>query len=752
MTEKRPAIHLSHLTRLCLGLGALTFTSASMAQALEEVVVTALRVESNVQKTPIAMEVLDSDALKDQGIVNVATLAAVSPSVNITGFGGGTVLTVRGVSSRDTTEIGDPAVVVSVDGFYQDRSYALGLSQYDLARMEILRGPQGTLYGRNATGGAINMFTVRPSKEAGGYAQADFGNYGAINAEGAINVPFGDRVQMRASFGSLYHDGYRDGGFFGKMDDANSRSGRLQFAFQPTENLDLWILAQHTKQTSLGNSANLRGYNVLPATTCNMVAAGAVPARTGPCQLVNHSAIPELGDPQVYTKYYMSQLNLDDTVVKWNATLRTPIATITYLGGYDRLDWDSYNPGATFPSPLNVATVQANFATVYNQTEKPRTTNHELRFQSVDPDARLTWQFGAFYFKNDNDLDSFNQRPNGTANPTPVIHFIYDVGIKSLAEMAQVAFKVTDDFKVTAGFRHNKDEKSRQGYFGGFQYLPPTQPLVISPGSDISKNTYHLGLDWQLNPDSLLYAKYGTGYKSGGFTDIAPYGPEEIKTYEVGSKNRFFNNQVQLNLSAYRSDYSGQQVQQIVQGGGGLKIENAGETKLQGLEAELTMSSDLGQLEFNLAYLDAEFTKFDLAYGAPVFDVTRQAWASLATVNVDLSGNRPQQAPEWTIGAAVQRSFNVWDGELTTRVQTKYQTEQFYTFFNRPDDMQKAYATINFLATYAPTGSPWQFQAYVNNLSNETVFSNAGPNDRSFVYSYTYQAPRTYGGRVSYKW
>lgn len=752
MNQGNPATYRTHLTRLCLGLGALTFSASALSQALEEVVVTAMRVESNVQRTPIAMEVLDSDALKDQGIVNVATLAAVSPSVNITGYGGGTVLTVRGISSRDTTEIGDPAVVVSVDGFYQDRSYALGLSQYDLARLEILRGPQGTLYGRNATGGAINMFTVRPDREAGGYGQVDFGSYGTLNAEGAVNVPFSERVQMRVSFGTLYHDGYRNGGFFGKMDDANSRSGRLQFAFQPTDNLDLWILTQHTKQTSLGNSANSRGYVALPATTCNLPAAGAVPARTGPCQQVDHSAIPELGDPQEYAKSGFSQLNLDDTVVKWNATYRAPIATITYLGGYNRLNWDSWNPGYTYPSPINVATPIAPFATVYNQTEKPRTTNHELRFQSVNPDARFTWQFGAFYFKNDNKLDSFNQRPNATPNPTPIIHFIYDVGIESLAEMAQVAFKVTDDFKVTAGFRHNKDEKSRQGYFGAFQNLPPTQPLVISPGSDLSENTYHLGLDWQFSPDSLLYAKYGTGYKSGGFTDVAPYGPEEIKTYEVGSKNRFFNNQVQLNLSAYRSDYTGQQVQQIVQGGGGLRIENAGETRIQGLEAELSMSSDLGQLDFNLAYLDAEFQKFDLAYGAPVFDVNRNAWASLATVNVDLAGNRPQQAPEWTIGAAVQRSFNVWDGQLTTRVQTKYQTEQFYTFFNRPDDKQDSYATVNFLGTYAPNGSPWQFQAYVNNLSDEVVFSNAGPNDRAFVYAYTYQAPRTYGGRVSYKW
>jgi len=702
-----------------------------MGQALEEVVVTALRVETNVQKTPISMEVLDSDALKDQGIVNVTTLAAVSPSVSISGVGGGTVLTVRGISSRDTTEIGDPAVVVSVDGFYQDRAYALGLSQYDLGRMEILRGPQGTLYGRNATGGAINMFTVRPGKEAGGYAQVDFGNYGMLNAEGAMNVPFSDKFQMRAAFGTLYHDGYRDGGFWGKSDDANSRSGRIQFAYQVTDNFDLWLLAQHTKQTGLGTHSKQIPY---------VVDSGG---------FVVHSAIPPLGDTQNYEKANFSQLNLDDTVFKFNATYRAPFATITYLAGYDRLDYDSYAPAFNYNTPSNVANPTF-FASIFNQTEKPRTTNHELRFASANPDARFTWQAGAFYFNNDNLLNSHNLRPNGTSSPGTVIHFIYDVNIKSVAEMAQVAFKVTDDFKVTAGFRHNQDNKTRVGNIFFTQFLAPGTPPVVSPESDISKNTYHLGLDWQVNPDSLLYAKYGTGYKSGGFTDVAPYGPEEIKTFEIGSKNRFFNNQMQLNVSAYRSDYTGQQVQQIVSGGGGLKIENAGETRLQGLEADLTMSSDVGQLEFNLAYLDAEFTKFDLAYGAPNFNGT--AWINLPTVNVNLAGNKPQQAPEWTIGAAVQRSFSVWNGELTTRVQTKYQSEQFFTFFNRPDDKQDSFATINFLATYAPQGSPWQFQAFVNNLSDETVFSSAGPNDRNHVYAYSYQPPRTYGGRINYKW
>lgn len=721
----------THLTRMCLGLGALTFSAAALTQELEEVVVTALRVESNAQRTPIAMDVLNSDALKDQGITNVTALAAVSPSVNVTGYGGGTVVTMRGISSRDTTEIGDPAVVVSVDGFYQDRSYALGLTQYDLERMEVLRGPQGTLYGRNATGGAINMYTVRPAKEPGGHVQLEFGNFGTLNSEGAANLVFGDRVQMRASFGTQYHDGYRNGGFFGKMDDANARSGRLQFAFQPTDNLELRVTAQQTEQTGLGNSSVQIPY----------VVDGA--------GFVIHSSIPPLGDPENYPKPQYSQLDLSDTMFRWDAVYTAPFATITYLGGYNKLEWDSWNPAFNYQTPANVAN-PVWFPSVYNQTEEPTTTNHELRLTSVDPDARFTWQLGVFYFKNDNHLDSFNQRPNGTTSPTPIIHFIYDVGIESLAEMAQVAFRVTDDFKVTGGIRHNDDEKSRQGYIGPFQYFPATQPLIVSPGSDISKNTYHIGLDWQVSPASLVYAKFATGYKSGGFTDIAPYGPEEIDTFEIGAKNRFLNDRLQVNLAAYRSDYTGQQVQQIVTGGGGLRIENAGETRIQGLEADLALGFEAGQIELNVAYLDAEFTKFDLAYGAPNYNGT--AWINLPTVNVNLAGNRPQQAPEWTIGAAVQRSFNILDGSLTTRVQTKYQTEQFYTFFNRPNDMQDSYATINFLGTFVPNGSPWQLQVYVNNLSDETVFSNAGPNDRAHVYAYTYQPPRTFGGRVSYKW
>jgi iron complex outermembrane receptor protein len=609
-----------------------TAQEAQGAGELDEVIVTAERVQSTAQRTAISMEVMDSDAIKSEGVTSIHTLSQVSPSVNVTGFGGGTVVTVRGISSRDTTEIGDPAVVVSYDGFYQDRSYALNLTQYDMERIEILRGPQGTLYGRNATGGAINVYTTRPGKEKGGYVLVDGGSFNTLNTEGAVNLPISNSLSMRASFASNYHGAYRSrqNSTLGGVDDANARSGRLSFLYEPNEQFSLRFTAQQTVQTALGS------------------APMQIPYRTDANGWVLHD-LPTLQDPKNYTKYFNSRLNLNDTMFRYDMVYRAPWATITYLGGYDKLSWNSLLPGAAYINgPATNANPNPTYRVqVYNQTEKPETINQELRFASASADSALQWQFGVYYFKNHNLLDSFNQAPNGTLAPTPLIHFIYDVEIKSLAAMAQVSYKLSDNFKVTGGFRNNDDQKSRQGYFGPFNVRPPTQPLVISPGSDIKKDTYSFGLDYQITPDNLLYAKYGTGYKSGGFTDIAEYGPEEVKTTEFGSKNRFFDNRMEANIALYNSDYSGQQVQQIVQGGGGLRIVNAGATRLRGAEGDFAWATASGRVELNFAYLDAEFTDFRIP-------ATTARWNGTAWVNSTplTSASAPYMGPNAVLMAS----------------------------------------------------------------------------------------------------
>ena len=204
-----------------LALGALVCTPALAADetptapaagepaGLEEIVVTAEKRETTASKTAISMSVLSSEEIQAQGVRDISSLAQVDPTLQFDqSSSDATILTIRGVSSRDTTEIGDPAVPVGIDGFFMDRTYAVGEATYDLQRVEVLRGPQGTLYGRNAIGGVVNFITNEPTKDYEGTASVTYGNYNQIDTTGAVNLPLSDTAQMRFSFGTYSHSGY----------------------------------------------------------------------------------------------------------------------------------------------------------------------------------------------------------------------------------------------------------------------------------------------------------------------------------------------------------------------------------------------------------------------------------------------------------------------------------------------------------------------------------------------------------------
>jgi len=735
---------------LSLGAGLLLFNTEALSQALEEVIVTAQRVESTVQDTPIAIEAISGEQILDRGITTVDQLAQLSPSVNIAGDTGAIILTVRGVSSRDTTEIGDPAVTLSIDGFYQDTGQSFGLSQYDLERIEVLRGPQGTLYGRNATGGAVNLYTMRPQADFGGYGLMEVGNYGAVNAQGAVNIPLTDTVFMRASFGTQNHQPYREapaGQGFGGFANAGSSSGRLQLRFLPSDSVDFRIAAQFTSQNALTNVPYLTPFNVLPLDTC------AFASGPGPCQRVDHSMLMEPSDTQHYPTASDTFVTHDETALRWDLEWRMAATTLTYIGGWNQLDYSGKHPSWAFGSPGNLGTPVSQTAQAFTQNEDVETINQEIRFSSPDPSARFTYQAGVYYFKSENDLDSINQQQDGTATPPTNIHFVYNVPIESLSYMAHFAYDFTDELEFAVGFRNNSDKKDRTGNIFRAQFLPPGLDPVVSVGSDQDQSTYSVGLKWSLADSSMAYAKFDTGYKAGGFTDLTSYGPEEIESFEIGWKNRFLDDRLQLNLALYNADYTGQQVQQIVQGeGGSLRIENAGETSYTGFEADLLFATDNGLLSAGLSLLDAEFTDFILALQEPVWNVTTGSWATLPAVSADLAGNVPQQAPDVTFVAGYEHTFDVWGGELRAGFNAKYQSEQYFTFYNRPDDLQESYTTLNLLFSYTRPNAPWQVQLYGNNVTDEEVFNLGGPNDRSRAYSYAYQPPAVYGLRFRYDW
>jgi iron complex outermembrane recepter protein len=686
-----------------------TAESAAPADAgvLSEVVVTAEKRTSSEEKTPISMTVLSTEALQTNAVGNLEDLSAIAPSVSFARAGASTVMTVRGISSRDTTETGDPAVSVNIDGFYFQRAIGFGDSLFDLARVEVLRGPQGTLYGRNATGGAINLVTAKPTKEFGGYATAGIGNYDTLYSEGALNLPLSDRVQMRVSYFTRSHDGYRDNAPARDGDDEDAKAARLHLMAEPTDEFTVLLTAEMTKLG--GNGPAVYGTPLITDANGN----------------IDHNRQP-LPDKAQGWPLNLPSGYYDATIkaFRWKLDYDLGFGDVTYLGGFRRLDYHN----------LYDLDGVANEAFYFQTNEQPRTWNHEVRLSSK-PGERLTWQVGAFYFQETNDLLSFFQDYNAGTATSPANLFIFtypNIDATSKAGFGQGSFGITDDLKVEAGVRYTKDYKRRTGnlnYGSGVQ--------LQDASSESSKTTYHVGLDWQATPTSLLYAKLDTGYKAGGFTDAAAYAPESIKAYEVGSKNRLFGNTVQLNLSGFYYDYTNQQISQFIDGL--TYIRNAGKSQVYGLELEGTaLLTEQDRVDGYIGYLHAKFTDFQLAAGS---------------INVQLAGNRPPQAPRMSLNLGYQHRFPLPNGgDLTPRLQTHYESTTYLTVYNYPDDRQGAFTRTDAMLTYHAPDDKWSVEAYGRNLGNKAVLINAQENGLWSTYNYQFAAPRTYGLQVSLHW
>ncbi len=672
---------------------------------LAEVVVTAEKRVSSEQKTPIAMSVFSTEELQRNGVGNLSDLTSIAPSVAI-GKGNATqVVTIRGVSSRDTTETGDPAVAVSVDGFYFQRAIGLADSVFDLERVEVLRGPQGTLYGRNATGGAINFITAKPTREFEGRASVNFGNYDQTSFEGALNVPLSDRVQMRASFYTRSHDGFRENAPAQDGDDADAKAARLHVQFEPTDQFTALLTAEFSKLGGVGPA--VYGSPLVFDGTGNVV----------------HEKPPLPKDAKEWPMSLPTGF-MDSTSksLRWKFDYDFGAMDLTYLGGYRRLDYHA-NTDLDGVEDLGF---------YFQVNEKPTTWNHELRLSSK-ADTALTWQVGSFYFEEKNDLLSFFQNYNVPSPPANLFIFTYpDIVAKSSAVFGQGGYNITDTFKLEAGIRYTKDKKRRVGslnYGSGV--------LLQDAASTSSETTYHLSANWQATPTNLLYAKYATGYKAGGFTDAAPYDPESIKSYEIGSKNRFRGNTVQLNAAAFYYDYTDQQISQFTDGQ--TFIRNAGKSEIYGIELDgsaLLTKDD--RIDGYIGYLHAEFKDFALAAGS---------------INVQLAGNRPPQSPRLSATVGYQHRFSLANGaSLTARVQSRYEAVSYLTVYNYANDRQGGYNRSDAILTYAASDDKWSVEAYGRNLENKRVLAAAQENGLWGTYNYQFLDPRTYGVRVNVNW
>jgi iron complex outermembrane receptor protein len=651
------------------------------------------------------MTVLSSDVLQSNAVGNLQNLSSIAPSVSFSQANAATVITIRGVSSRDTTETGDPAVAVNIDGFYFQRAIGFGDSLFDLQRVEVLRGPQGTLYGRNATGGAINLVTAKPGKEFEANASVGFGNFDSITTQGALNLPLSDRVQMRVAYFTRSHDGYRDNAPARDGDDEDAKAARLHLMMEPTDSLTLLLTAELTK---LGGTGPAVYGSPLVFDSSGDVVHDRPPLPVG-------AKSWSMGLPSGF---------MDATVkaFRWKLDYDLGFGDFTYLGGFRRLDYHN----------LIDLDGTANEAFYFQANEQPRTWNHEVRLSSKQ-DQRFTWQLGTFYFQETNNLLTYFQDYAAPAPPANLYIFDYpNINATSKAGFGQASFGLTDDLKFEAGVRYTRDYKRRTGslnYGSGI--------ALQDASADSSKTTYHAGLDWQATAANLFYAKVDTGYKAGGFTDAAPYAPESIKAYEVGSKSRLLGNTIQVNVAGFYYDYKDQQISQFIDGQ--TYIRNAGASQIYGLEIEgSALLTREDRLDGYIGYLHAKFTDFLLATGSS---------------NVQLAGNRPPQSPRLSFNAGYQHRFGLPNGAgLTGRVQTHLETTSYLTVYNYPDDRQGGYTRSDAMLTYTAQDDKWSVEAYGRNLENKAVIINAQENGLWSTYNYQFAAPRTYGMQVSVNW
>ncbi|WHO37925.1 TonB-dependent receptor [Sphingobium sp. AP49] len=776
------------------------------SEAGADIIVTATRRETSLQSTPIAISAFSQDTLTKNGVKDVTDLARFVPSLqfNQQGDQSAVLLTLRGIGNDSAyTEVADPEVAIYIDGVYSPRSQGASVLMYDMERVEVLRGPQGTLFGRNATVGALSLISAKPKLgEFEGNVEVVAGNYDRFGVRGAINIPVTDTLAFRVAFVSDQHDGYADyqaapdvpgvnpSAFVTsgkKYYAADQQSGRISMLWQPSDRFS-WNLST---EGFWDKGAPVIGLLQTP--------------REGTKRWSTLSDTAPETDR--YSAAVRSNMNYDIT----DGIQLSYIAGWSRIGGSTRTDADA---GALPPTgqvdadgnDLPLGAFNEN-STVWSRYDFQ---SHELQLKSTG-DQAVDWILGAYYSHEKNkirfDIDQRNGYRDGTFSWAG--SFIQaNRQIDSRAVFGQAVWHATDWLRVTGGLRYTSDKKEdiggrnvmfdhcpdtlpadacQDGIFGAYPDATADELVALLPGYAISSNdvkgkwnklTYLARVDADIAADTLGYASISTGFKSGNIQDNAGLtDPETLTNYEVGLKSRFFDRRVTLNLAAYYSDFKGYQVNQAVtfrddQGNvirSQMITQNAQGAKAYGLEAELVAQiTDNDRLNFSGTLQKTKLEDLESVDGR-LYDGGKQSSI------VQLKGNELAHAPRFSATASYEHRFELASGAtIVPRVTTHYETRSWLSYFNgdanpfvnandpadnMPNrgtygtdwDKQKAYFRSDASLTFNSADQKYSVEAFVQNIENGKIRTGAGAFGATRydpVFLSNLQSPRTWGVRA----
>jgi len=743
---------------------------------LGEIVVTAQRRSENLQRAAIAITAVPAEALVRLGVSDTNQITRVAPALQVSTLAGtSTQLYLRGVGNFTTNSLSDAAVSVNLDGVAIARSSAIQGFFYDLERIEVLKGPQGTLYGRNATGGAVNIITAKPVfGETSGYVNAEYGNFDAKKLTAALNIGVDERSAIRVSGYFSNHDGYYSDG----TSDDRTRAGRIQFASQLTDTFKLTLGADVAHVGGRGAGATVNGLD----------RDKRIGLADAPAQAIFGSSFSFLAGNFLHP--LPNDAYSDNTYFGFyaQADINTPIGTLTILPAYRRADIDTLGYGGGF---------------AFLEGLKADQTTIEARLAS-DGDAPLSYIVGLYYLgEHAVERANFNQQYFAA-------YGLFDSNTDSYAGFGRLTYKVTDSFRLTGGLRYTIDDKRAlidsynpivvcpavfaggncigntpalpvQSLVPSSLILPNGDPIpvlpwgtagaiiqdsrpVLTPSKKFKKLTYRVGVEYDLGPQSLLYASYETGFKSGGFfssIDNPVYQPETINAITLGSKNRFLNNRLQVNIEGFWWNYKNQQVSHFrlnSQGGTEFVTENVGKSRIRGFEVEVRGRLGGGTtVSGTVQYLDAKYRNFTYAnpsnLGPPVTGCAFAPNGDGSQFIVNCSGRRAINAPELSLTGGIEQIFDLGDSSrIVINLDGRYQSKIFTGFEQLPQQSQKGYFMADAQVSLELRNPGITISGFVNNLTDRNVVSFSTPHPRaSQLVVESLRPPRTYGVRVGYK-
>ena len=754
-------------TTLAAAIACALATPVTAAE-LEEIIVTAQKRSEDQQKIGISIDSFRAEDLRELGMHSLADVTKFANNVQLYDeYGSGQpTWVIRGVGLQDFNANNTPTAAIYIDDVYQTSNVMGSQSLFDLERIEVLKGPQGALYGRNTSGGAVRVLSKRPDpKQSDGYVYANYGSWQDTALEGGMNVPLGEATAVRVAGrwnggGDGWQHNVVTGEERGKQDRWAARMSLLSSFGEKGEVLLRVHGAADKSETVLGQTIGLYDLAATFANGFPTYCAPLLAGRLDNSQCAAYSTLYDFRFPDQQStdgrKTLADPINqLDNTSVGASLQVSWEFegATLTSITGYEDFQYGlkfDYDGGFGEYSHQDAST-------------EIEAWSQEFRLASTGA-GPVQWQLGLEYATDDLVEDREFQFGDDLFTLVPTFGgqaglLFYDQTTESWAAWGQVGWQVTDAVKVNAGVRYTDEQKSYEDggiavRAGGVEY-----PFFTGLHDDLQLGIFSgkAGVDWVVSDEAMVYASISRGFKSGGFfggfpsggeSSIRPYDEETVNAYEVGVKSQWFENSLRLNVALFHYDYFDAQgyVNEVDDNGFLVtRLGNIGDADHDGVEVEIQwLPTDHLSLEANAAWLDAKYTDSDKVI---------TTWLG---TEVPFEGMQRSTAPDFSYNLVGRYTVPVGDA-LKTTLQVDYNwrddlgTEDLSVIENTMTSLQDAYGLLGARLSLAATDGAWEVALWGRNLADEEYVTNV-TNDNVASWIQLPGQPMSYGIEGTYRW